>query len=303
MDSMIFYIYDLRPTIKDMVPEVFQDLLENLWKEVSNDGGEKTISETEVEGVKLGIQLLEKVDQGKEKIYFGKFICSESPKEYRKEIRRKLYNFEEDLEGICHLSRGTLYFLLYSDSSSATYKIILEYLPFKLQIGGLKAFFLKKYKDKIERMVTTRVLGEGLLKYLDSIKTKKLKVAKIRLIKKFEIPYLKKIGLIDNILKSALQKNMDLELIIRPKKESGITLKNFIKKLSRGKEIKDLAQTNFVDLFMTLNFKVEGVEDKLDIKKRILKFIPSQNKKFYLDNENKLFLEIFAYFKENKAKL
>ena len=152
-------------------------------------------------------------------------------------------------------------------------------------------------------MITTRGLGEGLIKYLDSIKTKKLRVARIRLNKKFGEPHLKKIGLVDNILRDALQKNIDLELILRPKKEKGLSLKDFIKKLSKGKELKDLANTDFIDLFMKLSFEVEGVEDTLNIKKRILKFIPSQDKNFYLKNEHELFLEISGYFKKNKTKI
>ncbi|MFA5888349.1 MAG: hypothetical protein WC852_06595, partial [Candidatus Nanoarchaeia archaeon] len=285
MSQLTFYFHDLEIKNKTGQTFILSSALDEIKKETDNIREDKPDSEVyhvEQGEDKLSVQIFDKITDGTVKIYVGKFIYSEDPATYNQEINGKLCKFEYDEDeevGICHLNTGTLYFLIYVDEAQAQYKLMLEYMPLKLNIGGFKRYFIERYKNVIESLDSRQILGKDLVRLLDNMKDDHLKLARIKLKKNLSDEKIDEIGYVDDILEKAKDKNLELELILRWPKENKTKVAEFLKSIFKVNAISDLSQTNFSDFFVKFSFETDNTaQPEMNIKKRILTYLTPETK-------------------------
>ncbi|MBU1623356.1 MAG: hypothetical protein KJ597_07330 [Nanoarchaeota archaeon] len=220
MANITFYIHDLNFKVKDgqtfsLITEF--DKIKTETETINNDESQNDVYHVELGQDKLSVQIFDKITEDGKTIYVGKFVYSENPETYNQEINGKLCKFEYDEDdevGICHLNTGTLYFLIYIDEAVNQYKLMLEYMPLKLNVGGFRKYFTERYIDVLESFESKQILGKDLIRLLDNIKDDFLRVAKIKLKKNLTDERMDEIGYVDDILDKAKEKNLELELVL-----------------------------------------------------------------------------------------
>lgn len=310
MSQLTFYFHDLEIKNKAGTTFSLSNALDEIKQETDNIRKNKPGSEVyhvEQGGDKLSVQIFDKITDGTVKIYVGKFIYSEDPATYNQEINGRLCKFEyddDDEVGICHLNTGTLYFLIYVDETQSQYKLMLEYMPLKLNIGGFKKYFIERYKTSIESLDSRQILGKDLIRLLDNMKEDYLKLARIKLKKNLSDEKIEEIGYVDDILEKAKDKNLELELILRWPKENKTKVAEFLKSIFKVNALSDLSQTNFSDFFVKFSFETDNTaQPEMNIKKRILTYLTPETKEHYLKDEDELYSCMVTGFERLKEKI
>ena len=148
---------------------------------------------------------------------------------------------------------------------------------------------------------SNQIAGKDFVKYLNSIGDSHIDIARIRLKKYVDDEAMKQIGVVDDILKAAQNKDFSVELKLFWDKKS-VTVTQFLQKLTHKEQISDIAMTNFSELFRTFAFEIENsAQPNINLLDRLLRFEGEREK---LDmSTDMIYTQMKAFFIEKRSQI
>ncbi len=267
------------------------DLISLLDKIKEETDSNKTPEYVETAISKLHARILKTEVEGNKRYYFGKLIHSHKPVEFKEESLGTLFDLEMDEDStICHKTKGIIYFLLYIDTERDKKILMMEDIPFAINIGGLINYLSKRLSISQDKITTKQKLGHDLVNLLHSIGESEMVLAKIRTKKNISEDDMNKTGFVDDILKRTKEKQLDCELVLRWSSSKREKLNDFICKLFNLDAISKIEDVDFGSFLRTLYFEIDNTaHPRINMKDDVIKFLLPKEKEYYVDNENTLF--------------
>lgn len=237
-----------------------------------------------------------------EQYFLGKMVKSEKDIDYGKEKMGTLSDLTVgEGEGIFNKNRGIVYFLFYLNYKTKKYVLMLEDVPFSIGTGTFVRYLSERLDSKDEEIKSNQITGKDFVSYLNSIGDSHIDIARIRLKKYVDNETMKQIGVVDDILKAAQDKDFSVELKLFWDKKR-ITVIQFLQNLTHKEQISDIAMTNFSELFRTFAFEIENsAQPNVNLLDRLLKFEAEREK---LDMSNDMiYTQMRNFFIDNKSQI
>ncbi len=299
MEKTRFYFHDLQ--IKD----INNDKIIELFGEIAKETGEEDKPRTyiEIDSSKLHIQIVKKEHVDKEIFFYGKLIQSHKTADFKEEKQGELIEIDLDEDsGICQPQRGIIYFVLYLNEEKNERILILEDVPFALNIGGFIKYLVNKLGIGQEDITTKQKLGRDIISIINATGESQMILAKLRFKKNISIDDVKRIGIVEEAMEKLKEKDLDCELIIRWSKKKTEKLKDFVNKFFKIGNISELSTVDYGSFLRTLQFKIDNVaHDKINMKDDIIKYAPPENKEYYFEHEDELYNSVKADFVQKYA--
>ncbi len=288
-----FYFHDLQ--IEDVEDEKIIKLFDKIKEETESDEPPFYIDKSDS---RHHLQIMIKEEIENNIYFFGKLIQSHKTTDFKEEKFGEL--IEIDLgegSGICTLERGVIYFILYINKKNGDRLLIVEDVPFALNIGGIVTY-LKERLNK-NNIRTKQKLGGDLIPVLNAIGENKITLARLRLKKNIPTEDIEKIGVVEDAFKELKKEELDCELLIKWSKGKGQLFKDFLKKLFKIQNLSDITSVDFGSLLRTIYFEIDSeIQPRINLKDQIIKFYPPQTKEYYVGNETELFRLIKRDFED-----
>lgn len=300
MEKSRFYFHDLQ--IEDVNNQTIIELFDKIKKETESEDAPYYVHKTDS---KHHLQIMIK-EVSEDKIYFfGKLIQSQKTADFKEERFGELIEIDLDEDsGICTLERGVIYFVLYINKLNSDRLLMVEDVPFALNIGGLVTY-LKERLNK-NNIRTKQKLGRDLIPVLDAVGENKITLARLRLKKNISVDDIEKIGVVEEAFKELKKEELDCELIIKWSKGKGELFKDFLKRLFKIQNLSEITSVDFGSFLRTLSFEIDSsIQPTINMKDDIIKFFPPNNKEYYIEHEAELFNLMKGDFedKQNNNKL
>ena len=295
MERTRFYFHDLQ--IDDVDDNIVIELFDKIKEETKSGNSPYYITKIDS---KHHLQILGKELNGNEIFFFGKLIQSQTTTDFREERFGELIEIDLDEDsGICKLQRGVIYFILYINKENNEKLLMVEDVPFALNIGGI-VNYLKERLNK-NNIKTKQKLGRDLVGVLNAVGDNTITLARLRLKKNISTEDLTKIGIVEKAFKELKKEELDCELLIKWTKGKGELFKDFLKKLLKIDNLSDISSVDFGSLLRTLYFEIDSlIQPTINMRDQIIKFFPSQNKDYYLEHEDELYRLMKEDFQDKK---
>lgn len=295
MERTRFYFHDLQ--VEDVNDDTLISLFDTIKTETESDDSpfyiEKTFS-------KHHLQILKKDIDGNEIFFFGKLIQSQKAADFREERFGELIEIDLDEDsGICKLEKGIIYFILYINKENNEKLLMVEDVPFALNIGGI-VDYLKVRLNK-NNIRTKQKLGRDLIPVLNAIGNNTITLAKLRLKKNISTDELAKLGVVEKAFKELKQEELDCEILIKWSKGKGEQFKDFLQRLFKIQNLSEISSVDFGSILRTLYFEIDSaIQPTINMRDQIIKFFPTDNKDYYLEHEEELYTLMKVDFKDKK---
>lgn len=180
---------------------------------------------------------------------------------------------------------------------------MLENVPFTIGSGTFVRYLNERLLSANKKIESIQIAGKDFEAYLNSIGNRYIDVAKIRLKKNVSDEAMQQIGVVDDILKIAKDKDdfsVDLRLIWDKKKRISVT--QFLKKLVNKEQISEIAVTNFSEIFRRLAFEIEDpAQPNVNLLDKLLRFEANGDK---IDmSDDMIFDRMYNFFIDNKMQI
>jgi hypothetical protein len=202
-------------------------------------------------------------------------VKSEKDIDYGEEKEGNLSDLNvEEGTGIFHKRIGVVYCLLYLNSTTKKYILMLENVPFTIGTGTFVRYLNERLESANKKIESMQIAGKDFEAYLNSISSSYINVANIRLRKHVSDEAMEQIGVIDDILKLANDKeDFSIELIVHWNKKKRVSVRQFLQSLTHKEQISDIAMTNFSEIFRTFAFEIDNsVQPNVNLLDRLLRF-------------------------------
>lgn len=303
MKEIRFYFHDINYEGDDKTISDFIQIFKKFKEETDSDNAPKYVELTDS---KIHIQIMREETEDNKHYFFGKLMQSHTATDFKKESKGILFDFEIDDEtGICQPQRGIIYFLAYFNETDNKKMLMVEDVPFALNIGGIITCLKDKLGITDNSLKSKQKLGRDIIPILNTVGESEITLARIRMKKNISDEDLSKV-VVEDAFKKLKEEELDCELVLRWGKSDKTKLKDFLKKLFKIDNIENLADVDFGSFIRTLHFKIDNVSHpKINMKDDIIKYVNPQDKEYYLNHENDLYTEIKSDFdlKYSEGKL
>lgn len=295
MEKTRFYFHELQ--MEEVTDEQIIELFDKVKQETESDDSPYYI---EKNNSKHHIQIISKDEQEKEIYYFGKLIQSHKTADFREEKWGELIEIDLDEDfGICKMEKGVIYFILYLNKETNQRLMVVEDVPFALNIGGI-VNYLKQRLNK-NNLKTKQKLGRELVPVLNAIGDNKITLARLRLKRNITTEEIEQLGVVEDAFKELKKEDLDCELQIRWTKGKGELFKDFLKKLFKIETISEISSVDFGGFLRTLYFDIDSdTYPHMNMKDNIIKFFPPKSKEYYLNNEDELYRSLKEDFDDKR---
>lgn len=297
-----FFFYNINPQIKE---NKSFDLLSK-FKEIKQEKDTAGVpSYINIDNHRVCIIVHDIIEQDSESFILGKFVATEKSENYREENKGEFYDVElsdEDSQ-LCNLEKGALFFLVYIDASTGKITLMFEMVHFSIGIGGLRTYFLERYRDELESLATIQKLGRDLKPILERVAGSGLRIARIKTNRDITEEQLIGKGPIEKAAKLLIDEDIDCELIFRFRKGEK-TFFNFLKDVFHKEDVSDLLSTEFGDFFRKFDFVLDNTaEKKFNFFDKVLRYELPFSKLESMNEEKEIYENIYTYFTENKEDI
>ncbi len=238
-----------------------------------------------------------------EPYFIGKMIKSEKEIDYGKEKEGNLFDLSvEKGAGIFNKKIGIVYFLFYFNRKTKKYILMLEDIPFTIGSGTFVRYLNERLGSTDEGIESIQIAGKDFDSYLNSIGDSYIDVAHIRLKKYVSDEKMQRIGVIDDILKSAKDKDFEVELRLVWDNKKRPSVAGLLQNLLKKEQISEIAMTNFSELFKTLSFEIENsAQPKVNLLDKLLRFETDREK---LDMpSDMIYAQMHKFFIDKKTQI
>lgn len=287
MERTRFYFHDLQiEDVEDVEDVEVIKLFDKIKEETESAESPHYIHRTDS---KHHLQILTKEEIDHKVYFFGKLIQSQKTADFKEERFGELIEIDlDENSGICKLERGVIYFVLFIDKINREKILMVEDVPFALNIGGIVTY-LKERLNK-NNIKTKQKLGRDLVPVLNAISGNKITLARLRLKKNLSNDDIEKIGVVEDALKELKKEDLDCELIIKWSKGKGALFGDFLKRLFKINNLSDINSVDFGSLLRTIFFELDSlIQPTVNMRDAIIKFFPAGNKDYYIEHEEELY--------------
>jgi len=288
-------------------PRTTEEEILQLFSDIENETQEETPFYSIQSGYKVLLRNERKVINGSdntEQYFLGKMVKSEKDIDYGEEKEGNLSDLTvEEGTGIFNKRIGVVYYLLYINTTMKKYILMLENVPFTIGSGTFVRYLNERLESANKKIESIQIAGKDFEAYLNSIGSSYINVANIRLKKHLSDDAMEQIGVIDDILKLANDKeDFSIELTVHWYKKKRVSVTQFLQSLTHKEQISDIAMTNFSEIFRTFAFEIENsAQPNVNLLDRLLRFEVETEKLEMSDAM--IYTQMYEFFIANKTQI